>query len=54
MKKCSICGQELSTKTLGLDNILDNKEKKRLRKLRIKNRVCSECKMQMLILDITG
>jgi len=52
MKKCKICKTELNNKTLGIDKMLNKSESKRLKKIRLKNGVCSECSIQMLMLSI--
>ena len=50
--KCKICGVKLNNKTKGINNILNKKEQKKLKKLRKNQKICADCKMQILILDV--
>lgn len=50
--KCKICGVKLNNKTLRLNEIFDEREKKRIKKIKKNNGFCSECFIQMLFLDL--
>ena len=52
MKKCKVCGTKLTRKSIDIDKMLNQKEAKRLEKLRLKEGLCSECSMQMLMMNI--
>ena len=54
MKKCEICGTKLNDNGLGIDHIFSIKEKRKLRGLRKDQTICADCKIQMLILNITS
>jgi hypothetical protein len=50
--KCSICGTPLTKENLDITKILSEKEAKKLYTIRKKRGVCSECSIQMIMLDI--
>lgn len=52
MKTCTICGVELTKKTLGVKNILNKEEQRKLFKIRKKSGYCSECSITLLLLDL--
>lgn len=53
MIKCSICGAKLTENNL-VKGILNPAERARLKVVRTEKGVCSECSIQMLMLDIIG
>ena len=50
--KCKYCGSDLNEKTLGIDKMFSKEEATRLFKVRKEREVCSECSMQMLMLNL--
>ena len=50
--KCKYCGSDLNEKTLDIDKMLSKEEAKRLFKVRKESGVCSECSIQMLMLNL--
>jgi len=52
MIKCKICGKQLTDKAMNLQHVLNASEKKRLSKIRKKKQICSECTIQLIMLDL--
>jgi uncharacterized membrane protein YvbJ len=52
MIKCKICGKQLTERAMDLHHILNVSEKKRLSKIRKKKQICSECTIQLIILNL--
>jgi hypothetical protein len=52
MKKCELCGTEITSKNNGFSDYLDNEERKRLLKLKCNQTICNECKYITLAINI--
>ena len=50
--KCKICGTTLTKKNLDINKILSKEEALRLYKTRKERQICSECSIQMLMLNL--
>jgi len=50
--KCKICEVKLSSKTREINKIFDTREMRVIQSLRKDRAVCSECYIQMLMLDL--
>lgn len=50
--KCKYCGTDLNEKTLDIDKMFSKEEAKRLFKVRKEREVCSECSIQVLMLNL--
>ncbi|MFA5174656.1 MAG: hypothetical protein WC438_05740 [Candidatus Pacearchaeota archaeon] len=52
MTKCKICGKQLTEKAMDLHHIFNEAEKKKLSKIRKKKQICSECTIQLIMLNL--
>ncbi len=50
--KCQICSTKLNNKTLRMNEVFNEKERVKIKKVRKNMGLCSECFIQLLFLDL--
>lgn len=50
--KCKVCGETLTKENLDITKMLSSEEAERLYKVRKEKSICSECSIQMIMLNL--